>query len=162
MTSLMEPDKIIATLREGPGRIEVAMQGLSDDQLASHPEENEWSPNEILVHLRACADVWGDVRVIRMLAEDEPVIRAVNPKRWARETNYSEMRFRQSLAEFRSQRERLLSRLTFLTLEQWQRGAMFTGGGAPRHYTVHTEADALARHERAHLRQIEHRCQLLR
>lgn len=160
--SLLRTPEIIAILSHSPSRIDASIGDLSDQELASRPEEGEWSPLELLGHLRACADVWGDIRIDRMLSEAEPTMRALNPMTWIRETDYYRITFRTSLAAFCVQREALLDRLRSTTPADWERGGIFTGGGAPRRYTVHTEADALARHERAHLKQIEKRCTLIR
>jgi hypothetical protein len=130
--------------------------------VASRPEPEEWSPLEILAHLRACAAVWGDQRIGRMLDEDEPTIWSVNPRRWIRSTDYPEIPFCDSFEAFRVQRSNLLTRLESISPADWERGATFTGAGFPRRYTVRSEADAIARHEQAHIRQIEKRCALLR
>jgi hypothetical protein len=154
--------EILEILAEGPARIEAATRGLSDDALCLHPEPDEWSVVEILTHLRACADVWGSQRIWRMLEDDEPSIRAVNPRTWVQETNYSELPFSVSIDAFAKQRQRLLRRLETLDVLGWARGATFTGFGKPRRYTVLGEAEALARHERSHIRQLERRVSLLR
>lgn len=162
---LMSAEQIVELLSLSPNRIATAIEGVSDDLLASHPEPEEWSPLQVLIHLRACADVWGDVRIVRMLNESEPTIRAINPMTWLPQTDYRSLPFRASLDAFTTQRLSLLERLTAIEPEAWERGATFTGGGKPRRYTVWTEADALARHERAHIKhikQIDRRCQLLR
>lgn len=162
MTRLLERQEILNVLSDSSSRIEAAAAGLSDAQLASRPESEEWSPVEILGHLRACADVWGDQRIGGMLSEDEPTMRAVNPKRWMRDMDYDAVPFRTSFEAFSIQRRELLKRLQSISPSDWQRGATLTGGGAPRRYSVHSEADAIARHERAHIKQIEKRCALLR
>jgi hypothetical protein len=38
------------------------------------PSEGAWSPNEILAHLRACADVW-DGGIQAMIERDHPTLR---------------------------------------------------------------------------------------
>ncbi len=98
--------------------------------------------------------------MIRMLNEDHPTVRAVNPRTWAQQTDYSELPFLSSLAAFVAQRERFVAVLDDLTEIQWSRSATLTGGGKPRRSTVHTETDALARHERSHIKQIELLCNL--
>ena len=162
MKRLLDPRDILQVMSDSPFRIEAASESLTDTQLVLRPEAEEWSPLEILAHLRACADVWGDQRIGRMLSEDEPTMRAVNPKRWIRDTDYDVVSFRESLEAFSVQRRELLKRLQSISPGDWQRGATLTGGGASRRYSVHTEADAIARHERAHIKQIEKRCALLR
>jgi len=157
---LLEPEEIVRLLREGPDRINVAAEGLSNGELGQRPVPEAWSPNEILAHLRACQDVWGDIRVMRMLSEVHPTVRAINPRTWLEETTYRDLPFRTSLAAFAEQRQRFLATISQLSPDQWLRDGTFTGGGKARKYTVHTEADALARHERSHVRQIERLCRV--
>ncbi len=120
--------------------------------------QDEWSPNLILAHLRACQGVWGDVRVLGMLTEDHPTMRAVNPKTWLAQTDYCEMTFSESLELFTVQRQLFAGTVADLSRNQWMRGGTFTGGGKPRQYTIHTEADALVRHERSHIKRIKQLC----
>ena len=82
-------------------------------------------------------------------------MRAVSPRTWLEETSYRELPFRESLAAFAEKRHRFVATISMLSPEQWLRDGMFPGGGKARLYTVHSEADALARHERSHLRQFE-------
>ena len=73
-----------------------------------------WSANEILAHLRACADVWG-----RQLALDDRggTVHACGTCRRGsldRRTNYTSQLFSASLKEFAAQRARLLCALSAL------------------------------------------------
>jgi hypothetical protein len=155
---LLPTDEIVRVLAAGPDMIRAAAATLTDEELAERMEPDEWSPNEILAHLRACQDVWGDSRMARMLAEDHPTMRAVNPRTWLEQTDYRELPFQRSLAAFAAQRDSFIRIISGLSPDQWTRAGTFTGGGRPREYTVHTEADGLARHERSHVRQIERLC----
>jgi hypothetical protein len=160
--NLLSHDEIVRLLAGGPDRVYATTKRHADDELAQRPAPDEWSPNEILAHLRCCQDVWGDDRVVRMLTEDHPTIRAVNPRTWLAQTDYPQLPFHESLEAFTSQRGRFVTILSDLSPEQWTRSGTFTGGGRPREYSVHTEADALARHERSHIKQIEVLCATMR
>jgi hypothetical protein len=71
-------EEILALLREAPGRIAGAASRVPAADLRTAPAPGVWCIVDILAHLRACADVWGDpISVI--LAEDRPTIRAVSP-----------------------------------------------------------------------------------
>lgn len=155
VTKLLAPDEIVKLLDAAPQRIEDAVLYRTDEALTRRLLPDEWSANEILAHVRACQDMWGDVRVVRMIEEDRPTMRAVNPMTWLVQTNYLELPFRSSLAAFAEQRNRFIARIADLSPEDWLRTGTFTGGGKPRQYSVHTECDALARHERSHVKQIE-------
>lgn len=50
-------EEILALLEETPERITTATAGLTPAQLRTAPTTGAWSLNDILAHLRACADV---------------------------------------------------------------------------------------------------------
>ena len=141
-------------LAEAPRRIAALTAGLEPAQLHTSPNPNDWSANDVLAHLRACADMWGDC-IATIIAEDKPTIRAINPRTWIRETDYLELEFQASFRSFNRQRARLLKVLGELRPGDWSRTATLTGAGKPLERTVLYYADSLARHERPHVKQIE-------
>lgn len=148
-------DKILAIMKETPSRLASLSAGLSPVQLQTAPEPGDWSASEVLAHLRACSDVWGDYYILTMLTQDEPTIKAVNPRSWLKNTDYLEQDFHSSLALFTEQREKLLVMLEQLAPQDWLRTATLTGAGKPLQQTLISHADGLARHESRHLKQIE-------
>ena len=147
-------EQILMMLPAAPSRIAAITTGLTDAQLDSAPKLGEWSVNEIVAHLRACADVWGDC-IAAILVQDKPTLKAVNPRTWITQTDYLEQAFRPALHAFTVQRTELLTVLKSLAPEDWSRSATVTGAGKPLERTVHTYAESLALHERPHLKQIE-------
>lgn len=150
----MTADEVLALLAETPRRIDAITAGLTPAQLRAVPEAGEWSANDVLAHLRSCADVWGGC-IAAMLAEDRPTLRAVDPRTWTRQTDYPDLEFRPSFAAFAAQRAGLLAVLEPLPEEGWSRSATVTGAGRVLERTVKSYAQWLARHERPHVRQIE-------
>lgn len=155
-------EQILTILKETPSRLTVLSTGLSPDQLHTAPEPGEWSASEVLAHLRACSDVWGDNYIMTILAQDEPTIKAINPRRWIKSTDYLEQDFQASLYSFTKQRERLLTVVEQLMPQDWWRTATLIGAGKPLQQTLISHADGLARHERTHLKQIERTLNALR
>jgi hypothetical protein len=153
-TTLLTTEQILLILGETPGRISDLTSGLEPVQLRTVPSQGEWSANDVLAHLRACADMWGG-RIQAMIAEDRPTLRAVSPRTWIRKTDYPELEFQASLRAFTTQRAELLAALERLPPAGWLREATVTGAGKSLVKTVHFESDGLARHERAHVKQIE-------
>ncbi len=147
-------EKILALLQAAPLRLAELTVDVDPARLHAPPAEGEWSVNEILAHLRACSDVWGDRYIAAILDEDAPTIRALNPRTWIKETDYPEQAFQPSLRVFTEQRDRLLARLTPLSPEEWLRTNTLVGAGRPLMQTLISHADGLARHERSHLKQI--------
>src|SRR5438552_15942070 len=128
-------EQILTLLAEAPPRIAALTAGLSPAQLHTAPNPGEWSANDVLAHLRSCADVWGNC-IAAILAEDTPTIRAVNPTTWIKQTDYPELEFRPSLQAFVTQRANLLAVLEPLPPEDWLRGATVTGAGKVLERTV--------------------------
>lgn len=125
-----------------------------EDELLTRSLEGEWSVNEVLAHLRSCADVWG-VSIRRILTEDEPIIRAVNPTTWIESTDYPTQEFHGSLRLFAADRGDLLALLDPLPIEDWSRTATVTGAGAALRKSVIDYVDRMTRHERTHVKNVE-------
>jgi hypothetical protein len=121
--------------------------------LRAAPNDGEWSANDVLAHLRACADVWGSC-IAAIIAEERPTLRAINPRTWITQTDYRELEFRPSLHAFAAQRAELLAVLEPLPPESWSRAATVTGAGKTLERTVLSYARWLAEHERPHVKQI--------
>ena len=147
-------EQVLTLLAETPPRIAALTAGLTPAQLRITPKPDGWSVNEVLAHLRACADVWGGCIVV-MIAADTPTLRAVNPLTWIKKTDYLELETRPSLGSFATQRADLLAVLGPLPTVDWSRAATVTGAGKVLERTVMFYAQWLARHERQHVKQVE-------
>jgi hypothetical protein len=147
-------EQILTILTATPPRIAELTHCLAPEQLMAAPNPGEWSTNEVLAHLRSCADVWGSCIAV-ILSEDAPTIRAVNPRTWIEKTDYREQEFQPSLQAFTAQRADLLAVLEPIAPGDWSRAAKVTGAGKPLVRTVHFYAQWLAIHERPHIKQIE-------
>jgi hypothetical protein len=147
-------EQILTLLAETSPRIAALTADLAPTQLHSPPNHDEWSANDVLAHLRACADVWGNC-MMAIITEDAPTLRAVNPLTWIKKTDYLELEFRPSLRSFATQRDDLLIILEPLPHGSWSRTATVTGAGKPLQRTVLFYAEWLARHERQHVKQVE-------
>ncbi len=146
--------QILDLLAAGPSHIASSTINLTAAQLRSSPGPAEWSANEVLAHLRSCADVWGSA-IAAMLEQDRPTIRAVNPRSWIKRTDYLTQEFHPSLQSFTEQRAGLLKVLESLKPGSWSRSATITGSGIPVERTVQHYAEWMATHERRHAEQIE-------
>jgi hypothetical protein len=149
-----EIDTILTLLAETPRRIASLTSDLDHARLHGNLDTSSWSVNDILAHLRACADVWGK-SILAMIAQDHPTLRYVSPRTWIRKTRYPEQDFHTSLQAFAQQRSDLLSALEPLTIEGWSRAATFTGTVKGRDQTIFTYAQRIVEHETQHLDQIE-------
>jgi DinB family protein len=147
-------EQVLTLLAETPTRIAAATRGLTEAQLHMPAERGEWSANEVLAHVRACADVRGEP-IKTILAEKHPTFRAVNPRTWIKQTDYLDLEFRPSFRAFAKQRAQLLALLQGLPRKAWSRQATVTGAGATLERTVLFYAEWVAIHERPHVKQVE-------
>ena len=53
-------EQMLTILSETPPRIAALTAGLATSLLHRAPNPGEWSANNVLAHLRSCADVWGN------------------------------------------------------------------------------------------------------
>lgn len=149
-----EIEQILILLAETPRRLEALTNGLIPAQLHMKLDEGSWSANDILAHLRSCADIWGK-SILTMLAQDTPILRYISPRTWMKKTDYAEQSFHISFESFANQRNDLLAVLKPLALEDWSRRALFTGTVKGREQTVLTYARRIVDHEIVHLAQMK-------
>src|SRR5689334_17987612 len=96
---LLTCEQVLTILLAMPPRIAALTSGLGPAQLQATPPDGGWSANEVLAHLRSCADVWGNC-IEAILAHDRPTLRAVNPTTWIKQTDYPEQDFALSLRAY--------------------------------------------------------------
>jgi hypothetical protein len=145
-----EIKKYIAVLSETQQRIAQAAENLDEARLQHKADPKSWSANDILAHLRSCADLWS-YSIYAMLAENEPVYSDIDERKWAKVTRYAELPFSESYLAFSLQRENLLRILKDLPFETWERSAIIF----ERRHTIFTQTRRLAKHETEHCEQIE-------
>lgn len=121
----------------------------SEELLHHKATKQDWSVRDILAHLRACSDVWGN-SIEAMLADENPVLPDVHPRHRLKQTNYLDLRFRESLQALASQRAKMLSVLRQLSFEEWARSAMI----GERKHTIFSQVRRMAKHEAEHITQI--------
>src|SRR4051812_23142622 len=118
--SSLSIEQVLTMLAGAPPRIAELTAGLTATQLQARPDSETWSVNEVLAHLRSCADMWGGSMTI-ILTEDEPTLRAINPRTWIKQTNYLDLDFQTSLQTFTEQRAELIALLESLPADGWSR-----------------------------------------
>jgi hypothetical protein len=146
-------DETAEILRTTVPRLGELTAGIAPELLQTAPDEG-WSVNEVLAHLRACHDVLGG-SVLRILREDRPRWKGMNPRVWMKHTDYPQWEFGPAFKAFRAQRAELLEVLEPLPARAWDRTATVTGMiGDVHERTAHYYAEWMARHERGHLKQV--------
>jgi hypothetical protein len=145
-----EIEQYLQLLEETPRRLVIVTRSMDETRLQRRSEKESWSVNDILAHLRSCADVWGD-SIDAMLAEEHPTVPYRHPRQWIKKTDYPKLPFHESLQAFKAQRKKLLKVLKALVFADWSRSAVIQG----REHTVFTQVRRMAMHEQEHIEQIE-------
>lgn len=145
---------VLKLLVATPRRIAGASKGLNKEQLRRKPAADSWSANEVLAHLRDCADVWGS-SIMAMLKQDRPTLRYVSPRTWIKKTNYADLEFGVSFRAYANQRKDLLKVLRTLSHDDWLRSGSVRVAKKRREETVLSYAERMARHEAGHCEQVE-------
>ena len=86
-SSSLTIEQALTLLAATPPRLAALSAGLAPAHLQTRSAPEDWSANDVLTHLRACADVWGNC-IMAILAEDGPTLRAVDPRTWIKSTDY--------------------------------------------------------------------------
>ncbi len=144
----LEIETHIATLRETPGFLVEVSVGLTDAQLRQPPSDGKWSMVELLAHLHACAEVWGD-DITRMLASDTPKFTKPHPRQVMKAARFHTPSFAESLLLFTALRDGQLQMLASLDGDQWERAATIY----QRTHTIFTHVRRMALHEAGHREQ---------
>jgi hypothetical protein len=100
----------------------------------------------VLAHLWSCGEVWGGC-IRRVLAEDVPTIRAVNPRTWLAATEHRERGFAGHLAAFTQDRPSCWTCCAG-SRRRTGRAAPSSRAGRPLERTVLSYSLWLASHER--------------
>lgn len=119
------------------------------------PDPNEWTPLEILVHLRDTEQTVQRPRLLRMMREDDPFLSAANPPPNPGEMDIAGLDEMQVVMEFVAEREETIAFLRDLSPIGWQRSARHSVLGPT---TLLEMAAFTTRHDHLHITQL---CQTL-
>ena len=145
------PRAILAQMRGHLSALLGMTTGLSAEAWSRRPEPEEWSPGEILCHLR---DVELEVnlpRLQRIVAEQDPFISAVDPDRWAEPRRYRQQAGAEALVRFTEARMELVGMLEALKPDSWGKPARHSLLGPTRLSEIFSVA---AEHDLLHLAQL--------
>jgi hypothetical protein len=149
-SSADEIEEHLSTLQSTVERIARATDGVSETILSTSPGGKAWSAYEILLHLRACADLWS-FSIFAMLSEKDPELGLLDERRWAQATRARTPGFGDAFEAFARLRRELLRALQAAPPTAWNRTARIGG----RAHSVYSQTRRMALHEAEHCRQIE-------
>lgn len=134
-----------------PSRIAVAIEGLSEADLRSIPGADEWSIQEVLIHLPDSEAV-GFTRFRKTIAEDMPTLPLYDEAAWAKNLAYATQDRDLALKLFTLMRHSSAALLRLLPVEAWERTGIHPERGVITLYDIFT---MYLEHGRIHLEQIE-------
>lgn len=151
----LTPEQIAPRLRGNIAALLGLVQEIPDHFWNQHPDPNEWSPLEIVVHLRDRETDVQRARLRRILREDNPFLVSPEepPAPGSQDLHHEDGR--QVVMQFAAARQETLDFLATLTHEQWQRPARHSVFGPT---SLLEMAAFTARHDRLHINQL---CQTL-
>ena len=146
-----EKAALIARVLRGPGQVSRIFSMLTDEQLRAPLAPDEWSPAEVLAHLRAADDIQS-IRAYMILARDEPPLPAFDERAWVAVAGYLTLDPRASLDLYFRRRLELGRMLREAAPADFERVGMHETLGR---LTLTALLERLARHEEEHVAQLE-------
>jgi hypothetical protein len=141
----------LARLGRTPDELAAAVRGRDAALLARRPDPKNWSPVEVVCHLRDVEEA-AQARFELILASDAPPrFLAIDPDRWAEERQYLRHEAAPAVAAFRRRRAEVLGHLGALKPPQWDRAGIHATRGP---MTVDAFVTLMAWHDDNHLAQL--------
>lgn len=146
-----ETARLIERLAAIPARLAAVFGQLQEADAVVHAPPGEWSPAEVLGHLRATHDITAP-RILAILARDNPPLTAFDDLRWRDAARYVSLPPLDSLESLRLRRQELVFALRGLSPAAWARSGRHETRGP---VTVLEIAQDLAAHDEEHCAQLE-------
>ena len=124
----MEFEEALVRMSRTADEFAAAIDGAAEADLVRRPDPKNWSPKEIVCHIRDVEELFMD-RIKLILATDGARFAPVDPDPWVALRQYARNDTGQALASFRGLREETLTILRGLTPDQRERtGTHITRG----------------------------------
>jgi FMN phosphatase YigB (HAD superfamily) len=134
------------------GHLGALLYFFSQSTWPSCPAEEGWGPVEIACHLRDVEREITQPRLMKMVAEDNPYLPALESDQWAEERNYRAQNGPEALREFTRARKETIATLRGLSPEDWRRPGRHALFGPT---TLAEQAQFSARHDLLHIEQLQ-------
>ena len=141
------PAALLQALSDLPARLAAELAGLDAEGAARQPTPGEWSATETVTHLAAGEPPFL-ARLLRIVADDNPFLPYFGPDVARPDATQG---LPDALEHFRAERERLLTFLSSLPAEAWDRPAVHETMGAT---TLALQAQNIIDHDQEHLAQL--------
>src|SRR5438067_2490663 len=120
MAQNQQIEQVLSRLVSAPARFAAAISRLEDADSVTSAQAGEWSPVEVLAHVRASHDII-EPRIYHILVRDNPVLLAYDDARWAEVAHYASLPVIESLEAMRLRRDELVRTLRSLSEADWER-----------------------------------------
>jgi hypothetical protein len=144
-----ERSALITSYKDGYQEVYSAVQQLTEEDLDRRPADGGWTPREIVHHL-ADSETIGKTRLLRLLAEDHPVLPGYDEELFARKLHYDRP-IGASLDLLRATRSATSELLDWMTEEEWTREGIHSERGQ---FTVEDWLRTYATHAHDHAEQM--------
>ena len=145
----MERHELLDRFRGGFAAVELALEGITDEELDRRGPDGGWSARQVAHHL-ADSEATAFIRLRRLIAEDEPTMVGYDEPEYARRLHYDRP-IDSSLGVLRAVRTASLELLEALTPAEWERAGTHTESGR---YSVDDWLEIYAGHSHDHAAQI--------
>lgn len=143
----------LEALQESPVLFRDLTGRLTGSETYGKDEPKVWTLVEIVCHLSASAEIWGD-NIETVVSEESPIISTPHPNTVMTFRLSTGKSFAELSDEFGAMRGRLITRPNPIIAAQWGRSSMIN----EQHHTVYTLTRRTALHEVTHVGKI---CEML-
>ncbi len=115
--------EVVEKYRSGPGKVEISIDGLNENDLEFRPAPDKWSIREIIIHL-CDSEIVAAYRIRKLLSEKNANLTSYDQNLWVTHLNYGKRNITIAIELFRLLRKSTAELFEDLTQEAWQRTAI--------------------------------------
>jgi hypothetical protein len=142
--------KLLNEYRSGPIVVRSVLSGMTPEQVDASPVPGKWSTRQVICHLADAELLYVD-RFKRILAEDQPPLRAMDPDRYVAKLAVSDRDLNVELDTIEIVRRHMAGILDRMPEVDFQRTGMHSSDGP---LTLQTLLERITRHIPHHARTI--------
>ncbi|MEP6774058.1 MAG: DinB family protein [Chloroflexota bacterium] len=150
MATSLEQEMLLSRLAAAPAHFQALMARLEAADSITTTAAGEWSPHEVVAHMRAANDIL-EPRVLQVLVRPNTPLIGFDEDRWLQVLGYMKLPVTDLLQTMAWRRKELVNALRNVPSEEWDRSGIHEVRGP---MTVYELATQIAEHEDDHLSQI--------
>ena len=150
MATSLECEMLLSRLAAAPAHFQALLARLEDAASVTTVAAGEWSPHEVVAHMRATNDIL-EPRVFQVLVRPNTPLIGFDEDRWLQVLGYVKLPVTDLLQTMAWRRKELVNALRNVSPEDWERSGIHEVRGP---MTVYELATQIAEHEDEHLAQI--------